>query len=81
MIGRHPHCHGLSIAAGGSFHSWKFMPTIGKYVVKMLLGELEAQHAGRWAWDYAGDGSGALPEYVPRRDLNDLWEKEKQAKL
>lgn len=71
IIAAHPHCKRLYIATGGSFHSWKFMPTLGRYVVKMLQGKLDPEHASRWAWDRSNDG-GALPEYLPRRDLKDI---------
>ena len=47
------------------------MPTLGKYVVQMLEGKLDAEKASRWAWDRPNDG-GALPAYVPRRDLKEI---------
>ncbi|KUJ09367.1 sarcosine oxidase-like protein [Mollisia scopiformis] len=51
IIAPHPHCRRLFIATAGSFHGWKFMPTIGKYVVEMLDGTLDAALVKRWAWD------------------------------
>jgi sarcosine oxidase/L-pipecolate oxidase len=30
IIDYHPHCRNLVIAGAGSFHSWEFLPTIGK---------------------------------------------------
>ena len=71
IISAHPRCKGLYIAAGGSFHSWKFMPILGHYVVQMLQGKLDEEPASRWAWDRSNDG-GAMPEYFPRRDLKDI---------
>ncbi|ATY64256.1 sarcosine oxidase [Cordyceps militaris] len=71
IIAPHPHCQSLYIASGGSFHSWKFMPILGRYVVKMLLGQLGADEKKRWAWDREDTG-GALPEYIPKRDLKDI---------
>ena len=47
------------------------MPLLGKLVVQMLNGELPDEQAQRWAWDRAGNG-GALPEYIPQRDLKDI---------
>jgi sarcosine oxidase/L-pipecolate oxidase len=53
LIDMHPHARlsNLYLAVGGSFHSWKFLPTIGKYVVNVLEGVgngLEKDQA--WAW-------------------------------
>lgn len=47
------------------------MPVIGRYVVRMLLGELGAEEKKRWAWDRE-EAAGALPEYLPERDLKDI---------
>ena len=44
---------------------------IGSYVVKMLQGELDPEHARRWAWDRDNEG-GANTVYEPGRDLNDI---------
>ncbi|KAF2769087.1 hypothetical protein EJ03DRAFT_336447 [Teratosphaeria nubilosa] len=63
----------LYLATGGSFHSWKFMPTIGQYIVKMLHGELNEEQSNRWAWDRTASGGSALPEYIPARDLQDIY--------
>jgi sarcosine oxidase/L-pipecolate oxidase len=49
IIDHHPHCRYLIIAGAGSFHSWKFLPTIGKYVVQRLMGTLDDQLARKWA--------------------------------
>lgn len=51
------------------------MPIIGNYIVKMLTGELDESYAGRWAWDKRGPiSAGAITQYLPRRDLKDLWD-------
>jgi len=71
IIDRHPHCKNLYFAGAGSFHSWKFLPTLGMYVVQMLQGTLDQEMAARWAWDRPSEG-GALPAYVPHRDLKDI---------
>ncbi|KAI1121791.1 sarcosine oxidase [Nemania abortiva] len=71
IIAQHPYSDRLYLATGGSFHSWKFMPTIGRYVVQMLQGTLPDEFASRWAWDRPIEG-GALPEFLPQRDLKDI---------
>lgn len=48
---RYLHCKHLFIATASSFHGWKFMPTIRKYVVELLDGTLGAVLVKRWAWD------------------------------
>jgi sarcosine oxidase/L-pipecolate oxidase len=79
IIDRHPNCKNLYFAGAGSFHGWKFLPTLGKYVVEMLQGTLDAEKASRWAWDRPNEGS-ALPAYVPRRDLKEIHGYEDIAK-
>ena len=71
IISAHPHCGSLYIASGGSFHSWKFLPIIGEYVVQMLDGSLDEEKASRWAWD-RNSGDGVMTAYLPKRDLKDL---------
>ena len=69
----HPKVPRLFIAAGGSFHSWKLLPTIGAYVARMICeGFAEgSEEARRWAWDKVGKGR-ACPMYWPERDLGAL---------
>lgn len=70
LITPHPHCEGLYVATGGSFHGWKFLPVIGDYIVDMLHGLLGADYANRWAWDQkSGDGHSANPTYQVVGDL------------
>ncbi len=71
IISPHPRCENLYIATGGSFHGWKFLPIIGKYVVQMLDGTLDEDIAKRWAWDRDQKGS-AHEKIVPKRELKDL---------
>ncbi|KAI0403854.1 sarcosine oxidase [Xylaria palmicola] len=70
IISHHPASAGLFIATCGSFHGWKFLPVIGRYVLQMLEGSLEPDLAKRWAWDRP------LPESPgkewPRHDLREL---------
>jgi sarcosine oxidase/L-pipecolate oxidase len=71
VISPHPKCENLYIATGGSFHGWKFLANIGKYVVQMLDGSLDPATAQRWAWDRKDDGA-ACGLYLPSRDLSDI---------
>ncbi|KAI4647189.1 uncharacterized protein J4E79_010340 [Alternaria viburni] len=71
IITPHPHSQNLYLATGGSFHGWKFMPTIGRYVVEMLDGTLDPALAKRWAWDRENEG-GAHAHLLPTIELRDL---------
>ncbi|KAK0114323.1 hypothetical protein ONS95_013817 [Cadophora gregata] len=71
VITPHPHCKRLFIATGGSFHGWKFMPTIGRYVVEMMDGVLDPELAKRWAWERGAEG-GAHKGLLPQLELRDL---------
>ncbi|KAI9731182.1 MAG: hypothetical protein M1834_005375 [Cirrosporium novae-zelandiae] len=76
LITRHPHprLQNLYLAAAGSFHSWKFLPIIGKYVVNVLNDQsngLEKDTA--WAWkdaEGASGGRGAHEKVYPQRELS-----------
>lgn len=63
LITKHPdpRLSNLYIAVGGSFHSWKFLPCIGKYVTKVLHDESNgAEKDQHWAWKSGGSvGRGA----------------------
>ncbi|KAK9770596.1 putative FAD dependent oxidoreductase domain-containing protein [Seiridium cardinale] len=69
IISPHP-SKNLYIAGGGSFHGWKFLPIIGKYVVQMLGDELSEEHASRWAWDR--NFTPIVTTYTPRKELRDV---------
>ncbi|KAK0744895.1 sarcosine oxidase [Apiosordaria backusii] len=72
VIDYHPHCKNLVIAGAGSFHGWKFLPNIGKYIVQRVYGTLEESLAKKWAWDRPNDGAGACEMYIPTPDVKDL---------
>ncbi|RYN18317.1 hypothetical protein AA0112_g11601 [Alternaria arborescens] len=72
IIAPHPHCQGLYLATGGSFHGWKFMPILGRYVLEMLDGTLDPSLANRWAWDRENDGGGAHSHLLPSIEIRDL---------
>jgi sarcosine oxidase/L-pipecolate oxidase len=77
LITRHPHpkLSNLYLAVGGSFHSWKFLPIIGKYVMKILTNETNGKEKdAAWAWktkDMLG-ARGAHEKAIPKRELKDL---------
>jgi sarcosine oxidase/L-pipecolate oxidase len=71
IITPHPHCKHLYVATAGSFHGWKFMPTIGKYVVDMLDGSLDDALLKRWAWDRKNEG-GAHQDLLPQIEMGNL---------
>ena len=71
IISPHPHSKNLYFAGAGSFHSWKFLPILGKYVVQMLEGTLDDEKAQRWAWDRSNEGAANIM-YIPARDLKDI---------
>lgn len=53
LITRHPNSRlsNLYIAAGGSFHGFKFLPIIGRYVVNVLDGVSNGREKdARWGW-------------------------------
>ncbi|KAK9426094.1 putative FAD dependent oxidoreductase domain-containing protein [Seiridium unicorne] len=68
--GMRPGKYRLCCAGGSSFHGWKFLPIVGKYVVQMLGDELSEEHASRWAWDRIF--TPIVTTYTPRKDLRDL---------
>ena len=53
LITRHPSSKlsNLYLAIGGSSHSWKFLPTIGKYVTNVVQGVGNGEEMNRrWGW-------------------------------
>ncbi len=75
LICRHPDIRlsNLFFATAGSFHSWKFLPIIGKYVVNVLHGKSNGEEKdAAWKWKTSFDGRGAHEKAMPRRELSDL---------
>lgn len=74
LISEHPECPNLWLATGGSFHAWKFLPTLGKYIVQLLEGKLSSDLTERWHWDRPEmhDGKNEQRRMIPARDLKDL---------
>ncbi|CAK4031370.1 related to FAD-dependent oxidoreductase [Lecanosticta acicola] len=53
LMCKHPHAKlgNLYLITGGSFHSYKFMPIIGKYMLNVLKGESNGPEKDQaWAW-------------------------------
>ncbi|KAJ5702404.1 FAD dependent oxidoreductase [Penicillium malachiteum] len=50
LVTPHPANKQLFLATGGSAHGFKFLPVVGKYVVDLLEGKLDAETAGKWQW-------------------------------
>ncbi|ROT36572.1 sarcosine oxidase [Sodiomyces alkalinus F11] len=69
LITQHAQSANLYIATGGSFHGWKFLPVIGKYIVKMMEDTLDVEFVRRWGWDVDDDHLRANPTYDTEFDL------------
>lgn len=80
-----PRLGNLYLAIGGSFHSWKFLPIIGKYVVNVLNGVSNGEEKDQnWMWKSEGwdEGRrGAYKKVIPRRELKDLEVRSGNSKL
>ena len=79
LITRHPHSRlgNLFFAVGGSFHSYKFLPIIGKYVVNVMNGESNGDEKdSHWAWKTQVDDleqrRGAHEKAAPKMELKDM---------
>jgi sarcosine oxidase/L-pipecolate oxidase len=59
------------VATGGSFHSFKFLPSIGDFVASMMDGSLPDELAERWAWDRAKLEC-SNQRMMPAKELADL---------
>lgn len=72
LICQHPDSRlsGLYFATAGSFHSWKFLPNIGRYVVNVLKGISNGpERDTAWAWKNEWADKGAHPKVIPRSEL------------
>lgn len=76
LLDKHPHprLSNLYLAVGGSFHSYKFLPTAGKYMVNVLSGVGNGDLKDKaWGWKSGGvRGRGAHEATEPKRDLSEL---------
>ncbi|KAL2811776.1 FAD dependent oxidoreductase [Aspergillus granulosus] len=64
----------LYFAVGGSFHFYKFLPTIGRYVVDVLESvEKGASGDTAWSWKSAGVSTRGVHEsLIPKREFKDF---------
>ena len=80
LICRHPdpRLSNLYFATAGSFHSWKFLPIIGKYVVNVLHGKSNGEVKDKaWQWKKEWSPHGAHEKVLPRGELRDFEEQPK----
>lgn len=82
LLCRHPHVKlsNLYLAVGGSFHSYKFLPTAGLYMVNVLRGQSNGQEKDRaWGWKDFKSGAawrGAHESTAPKRELRELEDED-----
>ncbi|PYH82230.1 nucleotide-binding domain-containing protein [Aspergillus uvarum CBS 121591] len=76
LITRHPDSRlaSLYLAVGGSFHSYKFLPTIGQYVVNVLQGVSNGPEKDEaWAWKTIQPSEkGVHEKLIPTTEYRDL---------
>lgn len=71
LIDECPHLKDVFVATGDSSHSFKFLPTVGKYIVERMEGELRESYRERWAWKYNPVfGGGNAKSRYPRPHYN-----------
>lgn len=73
LITRHPDARlgNLYLAVGGSFHCWKFLPVIGRYVANVLDGVSNGSEKDEaWQWKRTAQTARGVHEKVmPQREL------------
>ncbi|KIW57181.1 hypothetical protein PV05_05772 [Exophiala xenobiotica] len=75
LITQHPdpRLSNLYFATAGSFHSWKFLPNIGRYVVNVMDGKSNGREKDEaWAWKRTWEGKGAHEKVLPKREFGSL---------
>ncbi|KAH8680068.1 putative fructosyl amino acid oxidase [Tricladium varicosporioides] len=71
LITPHPTKVGLFIAGGGAGHAFKFLPNIGKYIVKMMEGTLSKESAEKWRWRAGHPDPSTAMQGRPIKDLKE----------
>ncbi|KAF3050099.1 hypothetical protein E8E11_002515 [Didymella keratinophila] len=89
VLSQHPNVRlsNTYIAVGGSFHSYKFMPNAGKYILNVLNGKSNGEEKDRaWKWkseeelkERGAKEFGSSPRNGDRRELREF--EEEKAKL
>ena len=75
LISQHPdpRLENLYLATAGSFHSWKFLPVIGNYVINVLEGKSNGEERDRaWEWKRKWADRGAHEKVLPKSTLRDF---------
>ena len=76
LLCQHPNANlkNLYLAIGGSFHSYKFLPIVGRYFFNVLNGKGNGEEMDRaWAWKKGTEGQrGAHESTAPKRELRDM---------
>ncbi|KIW26804.1 uncharacterized protein PV07_06609 [Cladophialophora immunda] len=75
LIAQHPdpRLSNLYFATAGSFHSWKFLPNIGKYVVNVLDGKSNGPERDEaWSWKRKFSERGAHEKVLPKGELKNF---------
>lgn len=70
LIDKCPQFDNVYVASGDSGHAFKFLPTIGKYIVQKLEGTLLRELDECWSWKTHPDFAGQLSSRQPRPHLN-----------
>lgn len=76
LITKHPdmRLQNLYLAIGGSFHCWKFLPTIGQYVANVLDGASNrVDRDDAWAWKKSRQGHGVHDSLTPSKELSEYY--------
>ena len=76
LITRHPHPRlaNIYLAVGGSFHCWKFLPTIGSYVANVLNGGTNGpEYDQLWSWKHGQQGRGVHDALTPHKEFRDYY--------
>lgn len=72
VVDQAPGVEGLTVATGGSYHSYKFLPNIGDLVVRIIRGEggrdeVERLLMERWRWERPKGLTSVHPNVVPQQ--------------
>jgi sarcosine oxidase/L-pipecolate oxidase len=75
LLTRHPdpRLSNLYFATGASLHSWKFLPTVGTYIVNVLNGKSNGEEKDKaWRWKREWSSRGAHEKVMPKGELRDF---------
>jgi sarcosine oxidase / L-pipecolate oxidase len=68
-----PRLSNLYFATGGSLHSWKFLPTVGTYIVNVLNSKSNGEEKDKaWKWKREWTDRGAHEKVMPKGELGDF---------